>query len=161
MGDNLSCNNGILTILLMYGCQARIPVDIMFNPDFLNELPHHEYAALIRNTSITVSGSIWEPNRSTKKKCMTKRYTENWSSRSCMGLHSSVVLQKSWTGPYQVVKELSDITYRIRNIKTKCQRQVVHFNRLKPYLAATEQQSAAENSAPGNLLLQVFHSKPE
>lgn len=70
-------------------------------------------------------------------------------------LHSSVVpcgqskkLHHPWTGPYQVVKRLSDITYHIKNLKTKRQRQVVHFNRLKPYLAAAEQQSAAESSPP-------------
>ena len=40
-------------------------------------------------------------------------------------------LHHPWTGPYTVVKRLSDITYRIAHPTSKRQRQVVHFDRLK------------------------------
>ena len=55
-------------------------------------------------------------------------------------LHSPVVprgtsrkLFHPWSGPHKVVKRLSDITYRILNTRSKRQRLVVHFDRLKPY----------------------------
>lgn len=35
---------GYSPFFLMYGRQAQIPVDLMFNPDSLDKLPHHEYA---------------------------------------------------------------------------------------------------------------------
>ena len=35
------------------------------------------------------------------------------------------------TGPYEVVKKLSDATYRIVHTQSKRQRLVVHFDRLK------------------------------
>ena len=36
-----------------------------------------------------------------------------------------------WTGPFKVLKKLSDSTYGVQRTEGKRQRQVVHFNRLK------------------------------
>ena len=36
-----------------------------------------------------------------------------------------------WSGPFEIIKSMSDVTYRIANIHAKCHKQVVHFNRLK------------------------------
>ena len=152
---------GYSPFFLMYGRQARIPVDLMYNPDSPDELPHHEYAALIRNTLEDAYSSVRE-HMTAKQEHQKEMYDQKVHGKlyevgDLVWLHSSVVprgqskkLHHPWTGPYQVVKRLSDITYRIRNLKTKRQRQVVHFNRLKPYLVAMEQQSTAENSAPGS-----------
>ena len=37
-----------------------------------------------------------------------------------------------WQGPYEVIKRLSDVTYRIQHTAERRQHQVVHFDRLKP-----------------------------
>ena len=37
-----------------------------------------------------------------------------------------------WTGPFKVLKQLSDCTYRVQQLGGRKQRQIVHFNRLKP-----------------------------
>ena len=39
------------------------------------------------------------------------------------------------TRPYKVCKKLSDITYCIQNVKNKRNRVVVHFDRLKRFIA--------------------------
>ena len=41
-------------------------------------------------------------------------------------------LHHPWTGPYQVLKQISEATYRIKQVDGKRQRKVVHFDRLKP-----------------------------
>ncbi len=37
-----------------------------------------------------------------------------------------------WSGPYKVVKRLSDAVYRVLDTRSRRQRQVIHFDRLKP-----------------------------
>ena len=37
-----------------------------------------------------------------------------------------------WTGPFKVLKQLSDCTYRVQQLGGRKRRQIVHFNRLKP-----------------------------
>ena len=41
-------------------------------------------------------------------------------------------LHRVWQGPFEVIKRLSDDTYRIQHTAKKRQRQVGHFDRLKP-----------------------------
>ena len=54
-------------------------------------------------------------------------------------LHSPAVargqcrkLHRPWTGPFRIVRRLSDAVYRVRNTQARCQCLVVHFDRLKP-----------------------------
>ena len=68
-------------------------------------------------------------------------------------LHSPVVprgtsrkLFHSWTGPHKVVKCLSDITYHIVNTRSKRQRLVVHFDRLKPYVSQNKVEDSSTTS---------------
>ena len=53
-------------------------------------------------------------------------------------LYTSVVprgyckkLHRPWSGPFKILKKLSDVTYRIQRCQGRRQRLVVHFNRLK------------------------------
>jgi len=38
-----------------------------------------------------------------------------------------------WSGPYTIVKQLSESTYRIQHTQHRSKRSVVHFDRLKPF----------------------------
>ncbi len=40
---------------------------------------------------------------------------------------------RPWSGPYTVVKQLSDCTYRIQHTQNRSKRSVVHFDRLKQF----------------------------
>jgi len=42
-------------------------------------------------------------------------------------------LFRPWYGPFKVTKKISDSVYRIQDTQNRWKRQVVHFNRLKPY----------------------------
>ena len=41
-------------------------------------------------------------------------------------------LHHSWTGPFKVVKQLTDSVYCLQNVRLRRHRPVAHFNRLKP-----------------------------
>ena len=46
-------------------------------------------------------------------------------------------LHHPWSGPFEIVKHLTDATYRIANQAAKRQQFVVHFDRLKPCVSGT------------------------
>ena len=68
-----------------------------------------------------------------------KRHGDPYQVGDLVWLHSSVVprgysrkLHLPWTGPYKVLKRLSDVTYRIQSSRGRRCLCVVHFNRLRP-----------------------------
>ena len=56
-----------------------------------------------------------------------------WLYSPVVGRGGSRKLNCPWKGPYTVMKKISDVTYRVQNLQRRKDRQVVHFNRLKPY----------------------------
>ena len=63
-------------------------------------------------------------------------------------LHSPVVpagwskkLHRPWTGPFKILKKLSEQVYRIQSTVGTKRRLVVHFDRLKPYQVNLPEQS--------------------
>ena len=54
-----------------------------------------------------------------------------WLYSPVVGKGGSHKLHCPWKGPYTVIKKISDVTYRIKNLQIRKDRQVVHFNRLK------------------------------
>ena len=54
-----------------------------------------------------------------------------WVHQPCTGKTISRKLHQPWTGPYRVIKRISDTMYRVQLIGGR-KRKVVHFNRLKP-----------------------------
>ena len=53
-------------------------------------------------------------------------------------LHATVVprgvgrkLHRPWSGPFRIVKKLSDSVYRLQNVRSSRHRIIVHFDRLK------------------------------
>ena len=46
--------------------------------------------------------------------------------------NASRKLYHPWSGPFRVVKQISESTYRVQQIGGRRIRKIVHFNRLKP-----------------------------
>ena len=69
-----------------------------------------------------------------------------WLHSPVIGKGKSRKLHHPWTGPYKVIKKLSDATYRVQKLQGRKQRKVVHFDRLKP--------------CPDNIRLDVTGSTP-
>ena len=86
-------------------------------------------------------------------------------------LHSPVIprghpkkLLHPWTGPWQIIKRLSDAVYRIQGTSGHWKRLVVHFDRLKPsrysmgkrHPGATNTQNPSESRKTENRTPQVY-----
>ena len=57
-------------------------------------------------------------------------------------------LYRPWSGPFVVVKRLSNMTYRVQDCNNRRKRMVVHFNRLKPYRVQTTVKVKAKDKPP-------------
>ena len=131
-----------------------MPADLMVQSDTPEELLHHEYASLLKN-SLEYAYSRVRDQMGTKLEHQKQLYDRKVHGKpyevgDMVWLHSQVVprgtskkLFHLWSGPHKVVKRLSDITYCIVNKRSKRQRLVVHFDRLKPYGS----QNKAEDSS--------------
>ena len=75
-----------------------------------------------------------------KRFCMMRRYmAKPYKPGDWVWLHSPVIplgscrkLHLPWKGPFTIVKKISDSTYRVQCLQKQKDRQVVHFNCLKP-----------------------------
>ena len=79
-----------------------------------------------------------------------KVHGDQFDQGDLVWLHNPVVprgqsrkLHCPWTGPFKVVKRLSDAVYRIQDTRPKQKRSriVVHYDRLKPCASNAEPQS--------------------
>ena len=152
---------GFTPFFLMYGRQAKLPVDIMYGDPESDATTSTEYASKLRSTL----QNSYEIVR-TKMKAELKREKEFYDEKvhgkpfevdDLVWLHSPVVgkgkskkFHCSWQGPYRVIKKLSDSTYRIKQFP-RGKRTVVHFDRLKHYLQslpASSKKQTAPRSQP-------------
>ena len=135
-------STGFTPFYLMFGRQARIPADIMFGTAEPESLNCTEYAAKLKET-LTKSYNIARKSLAGKQERQADNYNKKvhgkphqvgslvWLLNPQVPRRKSKKLHRWWTGPYKVVKQLSEATYRIQHIHNKAKRVVVHFDRLK------------------------------
>ena len=144
---SVQSTTGYTPFYLMFGRQARLPVDIMYGLPKQEETNCSSYAARVRDALYKaydrvrsrMSGQLQRQKELYDKKI----HGEPFEPNSLVWLHSTAVkrgtprkLHLPWKGPFRVVKKLSDVTYRIQDVLNKRRRLVVHFDRLKPYLSS-------------------------
>ena len=135
----------------MFGRQARIPIDVMYglppgesetcSQYVLNLRRSLESAYRIARQNLLVSAHRQKEYYDTK--VHGKPFTQGdlvWLCNTAVPRGSSRKLYSPWTGPYKVVKCLSDLVYRIQDIKRKRKKLVVNFDHLKPYHSRTQDQ---------------------
>jgi len=154
----------------MFGRQARIPVDLLYGTGLREEMDVNDY--VIQQRRVLQSAFNQVQNRMglcqdrQKELYNHKRYGRPFEVGDQVMLYSCVVprghskkLHHPWSGPFKVLKKISDVTYRIQCCYGKRQRLVVHFNRLKLCLSnlrdtsqdiqgAVEDASVAEEVPP-------------
>ena len=153
---SLQPTTGYSPFFLMFGQKARIPIELAYgtsNATCTIQSPN-EYAAALQKSL----GSAFEQVRKNFKfrLCRQKDFYDRkvhgqpYEQDALVWLHSSVVpkgqsrkLHHPWTGPYRVVKQLSDVTYRIQHTQGRKNRLVVHFDRLKPCIGGTSPRNEA------------------
>ena len=135
---------GYTPFALMFGRQARMPIDIMYGTPAETTDPqfHSEYATQLQQQLQTAYESVREKTgqklERQKEFYDRKVHGKPFSVGDLVWLNSPAIprgqfrkLYSPWTGPYKVVTVISEVTYRIENVQARRQRMVVHFDRLK------------------------------
>ena len=133
---------GFTPFYLIFGRQARIPADLMYGTAEPENLNYSEYVSKLQQSlseayKIARQSSAGKLERQAElynKKIHGKPYQVGalvWLLNPQVPRGKSKKLHKWWTGPYKVVKQISDVTYRVQHVKNRNKRLVVHFDRLK------------------------------
>jgi len=144
-------STGFTPFYLMYGKQARIPLDVMHGlpPDESETCCQHAsslWHSLEKAYHITRQNSL-VCARGQKEhydlKVRGKPFAQGdlvWLCNPAVPRGTSRKLYTPWTGPYKIIKCLSDLVYRIQHMNRRRKKLVVNFDRLKPYHSRTRSQ---------------------
>ena len=144
-------STGFTSSYLMFGRQARIPLDVMYGLlpgksetccQYVSNLRHSLENAycIARQNSLVCARRQKEYYDS---KVHGKPFVQGdlvWLCNPAVPKGTSCKLYTPWTGPYKIVKCLSDLVYRIQDMNRKRKKLVVNFDRLKPSHSRTRSQ---------------------
>ena len=164
---------GYSPFYLMFGREARLPVDIMYRtPSQKEEVPLAGYVSnlrdLLHEAYERVRENVGEVQERQEQLYNRKVHGEPHKPGALVWLFNPAVprgkakkFHRPWTGPYRIIRKLSDANYFIRHIHNH-KKKVVHFDRLKscpknirlpPRLSSEAHQSSVPPpSAPGTYL---------
>ena len=141
---SVQSSTGFTLFYLMFGRQARLPVDIIYGtgaPEGESRDVSTYVASLKRRISEAfeiVRRNVSKHHQYQKTLYDEKVHGKPYKPGDWDWLHSPVIprgssrkLHRPWKGPYTIVKKISDSTYRVHHLQKRKDRQVVHFNRLK------------------------------
>lgn len=143
---NTSCHSstGFTPFYLMYGREARLPVDLQFGVHSPNteDLSPINYSRQMQMSLYYAFQKVRETLGyvQQRQKTLYDRHIHGnpYAEGDTVWLYSTVVpndnhrkLYHPWTGPYKVLSKLSDITYKIAPTHDLSKTSVVHFDRLK------------------------------
>ena len=128
---------------LMFGRQARMPVDVMLGTATQTSCSIPQYVANLRNSLETayeyVRSQMGHKQEQQRDRYNAKAHGKAFETGDQVWVHTPAVprgrskkLHRPWTGPFRVLEKLSKSVYRLQHVRTPRKRVTVHFNRLKP-----------------------------
>ena len=138
---SIQSTTGYSPFFLMFGRKARIPVDLLCEVGKIAENANDfvsQQGRIMQEAYCQVQSRMGLQQDRQKELYDRKRHGKPFSVGDLVMLYTSVVprgyckkLHRPWSGPFKILKKLSDVTYRIQRCQGRRQRLVVHFNRLK------------------------------
>ena len=124
-GTSVHSTTGYTPFYLMFGCQAQMPIDIMYEIPTPQVSSPAEYAERLRQdlelASLRVRVQLGHKLCCQKDLYDRKFHVRPYKCGELVWLYSPVVprgqskkLRHPWTGPFQVMRRLSDAVYRIQ-----------------------------------------------
>ena len=135
-------STGYSPFYLMFGREARLPLDIVFGTKKLPAQSIEDYAAHLK-TSLTdaysdVRHQLQTAHQRQKEIYDRKVHGEPYKAGDLVWLYHPAVppgqsrkLHHPWAGPFKVLEKLSEADYRIKEVYGKKSPSIVHFDRLK------------------------------
>ena len=143
--SSIQASTGFTPFYLMFGLQAKLPIDVMYStntPGTTTKLTC-EYAKSLQKTMseafVRVRNHTSKYHQRHKELYDKSVHGKPHKKGELVWLHTppssrntSRKLYHPWSGPFQVVKQISESTYRIQQLVGRKSCKVVHFDRLKP-----------------------------
>ena len=139
---SVQSSTGYTPFFLMFGREARLPIDIMYGSCPQEVASPSTYAAQLKS-SLQQAFTQVRDNMSAAHNRQKEHYDRHihgkpFQQGDLVWLHNNAVpsgqsrkLHCPWSGPYIVLKQLTDCTYQIKRTGASSRPQIVHFNRLK------------------------------
>ena len=137
-------STGFSLFYLMFGRQAKLPLDIVYGSAPTRAELHHKYARKLKQTLeraySTAREHVGTAVERAKETYNGKVHGDSFEAGDLVWLNNPVAprgvprkLHCPWSGPFKVVKKISSAVYRIQDQRTSRSRHriVVHFDRLK------------------------------
>ena len=141
--SSVHASTGFTPFSLMFGSEMRVPLEIMFGGRPNQPRTHVEAIDRLRDTlqsSYELARTRMQTSHKRQKDYYDRNTTGNrykigdkeWLFAPALKKSECAKFHIAWTGPWTVLNQLSDVTYRIKDNTGKM--KVVHFDRLKLYL---------------------------
>ena len=124
--SSIQSSTGYTPFYLMFGRQARLPIDVLYGTTQDSYQSHGEYASLLETRLSSafeiVREHVSKEHQRQKQFYDAKVHGEPHKVGDYVWLHSpppkgtSRKLHHPWTGPYKVIKTVSEVTYRIQHL---------------------------------------------
>ena len=155
---SLHPTTGYTPFFLMFGRKARLPVDVAYGTSLPTPTSMDKYARdlqqSLREAYQRVRQQMGSQQERQKDFYDQKVHGLPFSKGELVWLYSPAIsrgnsrkLYHPWQGPFWIVKQLSEVTYRIQDTRNRRRRRVVHFDRLKPCTTGCDVQLSLSESA--------------